>query len=105
MSDDLHQREYPEDERLHQLQQDPDRRMTRAEWEREESLARQAAHKKHERVQHDREGQKEFDRGHRSWHRNWKKIFLWGSLGLLALLLIFLLGYLPRRAREKRAVE
>ncbi len=105
MSDDLEHRVYPEDERLRQLQQDPDRRMTRAEWEREESLARQAAHKKHERVQHDRDVQEEFDRRHRSWHRNWKKIFLWGSLGLLALLLIFLLGYLPRRAREKRAVE
>ncbi|MBB6143091.1 multidrug efflux pump subunit AcrA (membrane-fusion protein) [Silvibacterium bohemicum] len=103
MSDDLSQRVYPEDEHLRQLQKDPDRRMTRAEWEREESQARQAAHKKHEKVQHDRDVQQEYDRKHRSKHRNWKKIFLWIGAGVLALLLIFLLGYLPRHEREKKA--
>jgi multidrug efflux pump subunit AcrA (membrane-fusion protein) len=103
MSDDIQQRVYPEDERLRQVQEDPDRRMTRAEWEHQESQARQAAHKKHEQVQHDREVQREYDKKHRREHRNWKKIFLWVGGGVLVLLLIFILGYLPRHAQEKKA--
>ncbi|ADV84343.1 efflux RND transporter periplasmic adaptor subunit [Terriglobus saanensis] len=103
MSDDLQQKMYPEDERLHRVQDDPDRRMTRDEWEHEESLARQAAHKRHTDVAHDREVQQEFDRKQRSKHRNWKKIFLWAGAALVVLLLIFLLGYLPRHAEQKKA--
>lgn len=103
MNDDLQQRRYPEDERLDAIENDPDRRMTRDEWEREESLARQAAHKKHQRVQHDREVQQEADRRHRSSHRDWKKILLWLGVGLVVLLLIFLLGWLPRHREARRA--
>ncbi|SDE90372.1 efflux RND transporter periplasmic adaptor subunit [Terriglobus roseus] len=103
MSDDLQQREYPEDERLHQIQDDPDRRMTRAEWEREESLARQAAHKRHDSVAHDREVQQEYDRKKHAQRRNWGRIFLWAGIGLGVLLLIFLIGYLPHRAEAKKA--
>ncbi|WP_213805474.1 efflux RND transporter periplasmic adaptor subunit [Granulicella sp. dw_53] len=101
--EELSQRTYPEDERLREIAEDPDRRMTRAQWEHEESLARQAAHQRHQQVQHDREVQQEYDKKHRSQHRNWKKIFLWVGGGLLVLLLIFVLGYLPRHSREKRA--
>ena len=104
MSDDLQQRVYPEDERLRQVQADPDRRMTRDEWEREESLARQAAHKRQESVAHDREVQQEFDRKKKSQHRNWGKILLWVGVGIAVLLMIFLLGYLPHHAHEKSAV-
>ena len=103
MSDELQQREYPEDERLHQIQDEPDRRMTRAEWEHEELLARQAAHKRHQSVQHDREVQQEYDRRKKSQHRNWKKIFLWVGIGIVVLLLIFFLGYLPHRSHERAA--
>jgi multidrug efflux pump subunit AcrA (membrane-fusion protein) len=103
MSDDLQQKMYPEDERLHRVRDDPDRRMTRDEWEREESLARQAAHKRHTDVGHDREVQQEYDRKQRSKRRDWKKIFFWVGVGLFVLLLIFLLGYLPRHARAKKA--
>lgn len=103
MGDDLQQREYPEDERLRQIQDDPDRRMTRAEWEREEALARQAAHKRHDSVAHDREVQQEYDRKKRAHHRNWSKIFLWIGVGIAVLLLIFLIGYLPHRAEAKKA--
>ena len=103
MSDDLQQRVYPEDERLRQVQDDPARRMTRDEWEREESLARQAAHKRHAGVKHDREVQQEFDRKKKSQHRNWGKLLLWIGIGIAALLLIFLVGYLPHRAHEKHA--
>lgn len=105
MSDDLEQRIYPEDERLRQLQVDPDRRLTRAEWEREEALARQGARKKHAQVRHDREVQQEYDRKKQQEHRNWGKILLWAGAGLAVLLLIFLLGYLPHRARAKKAGE
>jgi multidrug efflux pump subunit AcrA (membrane-fusion protein) len=101
-NEDLDQRIYPEDERLRQIQQDPDRRMTRAEWEREESHLRQAAHKKHEQVKHDREVQQEFDKKKRRQQRNWKKVFLWVGGGLLVLLLVFVLGYLPRHKRAKK---
>jgi hypothetical protein len=76
-NDDLDQRIYPEDEHLREIQEHPDRRMTRAEWEREESQARQAAHKKHEKVKHDREVQQEADKKKRREQRDWKKIFLW----------------------------
>lgn len=103
MSNDLQQREYPEDDRLHEIQDDPDRRMTRKEWEREESLARQAAHKRHDSVAHDREVQQEYDRKKQAQRRNWGKIFLWVGIGLVVLLLIFLIGYLPHRAEAKKA--
>ncbi|MGI4756702.1 MAG: efflux RND transporter periplasmic adaptor subunit [Janthinobacterium lividum] len=103
MSDDLQQRVYPEDERLRHVQQDPDRRMTRDEWEREESLARQASHKRHDTVAHDREVQQEFDRKKKSQHRNWGKLLLWIGLGVLVLFLIFVVGYLPHRAHAKNA--
>ena len=103
MSDDLQQRVYPEDERLRQIEVDPDRRMTRAEWEREESLARQAAHKRHESVQHDREVQQEYDRKKKTQHRNWAKILLWTGVGVAVLLLIFFIGYLPHHEHEKKA--
>ncbi|WP_419806378.1 efflux RND transporter periplasmic adaptor subunit [Terriglobus sp.] len=102
MSDDLQQRIYSEDERLRAISEDPDRRMTRAEWEHEESLARQAAHKRHQQVQHDRDVQQDFDKRHRQKHRNWKPILLWGATALGMLLLIFLVGYLPRHNRNKR---
>jgi multidrug efflux pump subunit AcrA (membrane-fusion protein) len=102
-NDDLDQRIYPEDERLREIQEHPDRRMTRAEWEEEESRARQAAHKKHEKVKHDREVQQEADKKKRREQRDWKKVFLWVGGGLLVLLLIFFVGYLPRHAREKKA--
>src|SRR6201996_8714357 len=105
MSDDLEQRVYPEDEHLRHLQQDPDRRLTRAEWEREEALARQAARKKHEQVRHDREVQQEYDRKKHQQHRNWGKIFLWVGVGLVVMLVIFLVGYLPHHARTKKTEE
>src|ERR1700743_832239 len=105
MSDDLEQRQYPEEERWRRLQEDPDRRMTRAEWEREEALARQAARKKHEQVRHDRQVQQEYDRKHHQQHRDWGKLFLWIGRGLVVMLLIFLVGYLPRHARDKKPAE
>ncbi len=105
MSDDLDQRVYPEDERLQKVSADPDRRMTRDEWEREDSLARQAAHKRHESVQHDREMQQEFDRKKKSQHRNWGKILLWVGVGIAVLLLIFVLGWLPHHEHAKKAEE
>jgi multidrug efflux pump subunit AcrA (membrane-fusion protein) len=103
--DDLERRVYPEDEALRRLHQDPDRRMTRAEWEREEAIARQAARKKHEQVRHDRQVQQEYDRKKHQQHRNWGKIFLWIGAGLAVMLVIFLLGYLPHHARAKKTAE
>ena len=103
MRDDLEQRRYPEDDRLEKIEERPDRRMTRAEWEAEESAARQAAHKKHQSVRHDREVQEEYDRKHRAKHRDWKKIFLWFGVAAVVLLLIFFLGWLPRHNRAKKA--
>ncbi len=102
MSDDLQQRIYPEDERLRAIKEHPDRRMTRAEWEREESLARQAAHKRHEQVAHDREVQQEHDKQKGKQHKNWGKILLWVGAAVVLLLLIFLIGYLPRHNRNKK---
>ncbi len=102
MSDDLQQRIYPEDERLRAIEEHPDRRMTRDEWEREESAARQAAHKRHESVAHDRQVQEEFDKKKKKQHKPWGKIFLWVGIGVAVMLLIFLFGYLPRHARDKR---
>ena len=100
---DLRQRVYPEDESLQNLQRDPDRRMTREQWEKEESAARHAANKKHEKVQHDQEVQEQFDKKKREQNRDWKKPLLWVGGGVFILLLIFLLGYLPRHEREKKA--
>jgi multidrug efflux pump subunit AcrA (membrane-fusion protein) len=105
MSDDLEQRVYPEDERLRRLQQDPDRRLTRAEWEREEAAARQAARNKHEQVRHDRQVQQESDRKNHRGQRNWGKILLRVGIGFMVLLVIFLLGYMHRHAREKKIAE
>ncbi len=102
MSDDLQQRVYPEDERLRAIEENPNRHMTRAEWEREESAARQAAHKRHESVAHDREVQGAFDKKRKQTHRNWGKIFLWVGVGMAVMLLVFVLGYLPRHARNKK---
>lgn len=103
MSDDLQQRIYPEDERLRAVEEHPDRRMTRDEWEREDSLARQAVHKRHRQVKHDREVQQEFDKKKKKQHRNWGKILLWVGIGLVVMLLIFILGYLPHRREQKKA--
>lgn len=100
---ELAQRTYPEDERLHRIADDPDRRMTRAEWEGEESAARAAAHKKHQQVQHDREVQQEHDRRKKRKHRDWKKILLWGGAAAVVVLAIFLIGYIPHHERQKRA--
>lgn len=102
---ELPRRVYPEDERLQRIQDDPDRRMTRAEWEREFSQARQAAHRKHQKVQHDREVQQEYDRKRRSSRHNWKKIFLWIGVGVGVLAVIFLVGYIPHHEREKKAAK
>jgi multidrug efflux pump subunit AcrA (membrane-fusion protein) len=102
-NDDLDQRIYPEDERLREIQEHPDRRLTRAEWEHEESLARQAAHKTHEQARHDRQVQEEYDKKKRRRQRDWKKVFLWVGGGLLVLLFIFIVGYIPRHERAKKA--
>src|ERR1700722_7734404 len=95
MSDDLEQRQYPEDERLRRIAEDPDRRMTRDEWEGEESAARQAAHKKHQQVHQDRAQQQEYDRKHRNHHPPWGTIVKWVAIGVAALLIFFFLGWLP----------
>jgi multidrug efflux pump subunit AcrA (membrane-fusion protein) len=105
MSDDLEQRTYPEDEHLRKLHQDPDRRMTRAEWEHETAEARQAVRKKHEQVRHDREVQQEHDRKHRQQHRHWGKFFLWVGIGVVVLLVIFFLAYLPHLDQDKKAKD
>lgn len=102
MSDDLEQRIYPEDERLRAISEDPDRRMTRDEWEREEAQARQAAHKRHQQVRHDRDVQQDFDKHRQQKHRNWKPILLWAAIGVGVMLLVFFLGYLPRHNRNQR---
>ena len=102
MSDDLQQRIYLEDERLRAIAEDPDRRMTRAEWERDEAQARQAARKRHEQVRHDRDVQQAFDKRRKQNHRSWKPILIWGLVGVGILLLIFLIGYLPRHHRSQR---
>jgi multidrug efflux pump subunit AcrA (membrane-fusion protein) len=94
---------YPEDQRLRDIRDDPDRRMTRAEWEQADSLARQAAYKKHDQVRGDREVQQEHDRKKRTERRDWKKILFWVAVGIGVLLLIFIIGYIPRHEREKKA--
>lgn len=105
MSEDLEQRQYLEDERLHRIAEDPDRRMTRDEWEREESAARQAAHKKHQQVHQDRAQQQEYDRKHKSRHLPWGTIFKWVGTGFAVLLIIFFLGWLPHHNHDKKAAE
>ncbi len=102
MSDDLRERIYPEDQRLRAIEDNPDRQMTRGEWEREESAARQAARKRHESVAHDRQVQQDFDKKKKQQHRPWGKILLWIGIAVVLLLLIFLLGYLPRHSRNKK---
>jgi multidrug efflux pump subunit AcrA (membrane-fusion protein) len=102
-SKELSQRVYPEDERLREVEESPDRRMTRTEWEAEESKARQAAHRRHDQVKHDREVQEEFDKKKRRQQRNWGKLFLWMGGGVLVLLLIFLVGYIPHHEEKKKA--
>ncbi len=98
---------YREDERLQAIQDHPDRRMTRDEWESEESAARQAAHKRHQQTAHDREVQQAFDKEkekkRKKDHRNWGKIALWVGLGVAAMLLLFVVGYLPHRAEKRKA--
>ena len=79
--------------------------MTRDEWEREESLARQAAHKRHSSVSHDRDVQQEFDRKKKAQHRNWGKLLLWVGVGVAVLLLIFFVGWLPHHEHAKKAEE
>jgi len=101
--DDAGRRVYPEDERVREIEEYPDRRMTREEWEREDSAARQDAHRKHQQVKHDRQVQQEFDKKKHQKHRNWGKILLWVGGGIVVLLLIFLLGYLPHHAQAKKA--
>jgi hypothetical protein len=65
--------------------------------------ARQSTHKLHQQVEHDREVQQEFDKKKHRHHRDWKKVFLWVGGGVLVLLLIFVLGYLPHRAQARKA--
>jgi multidrug efflux pump subunit AcrA (membrane-fusion protein) len=102
-SKELSQRVYPEDERLREVEESPDRRMTRTEWEAEESKARQEAHRRHDQVKHDREVQEEFDKKKHRQQRNWGKLFLWLGGGVLVLLLIFLVGYIPHHEEKKKA--
>jgi len=105
MSDELEQRKYPEDERLRRIAEDPDRRMTRDEWEKEESAARQVAHKKHQQVHRDRDQQQEYDRKHRTSHLPWGTIFKWVGIAVVVLLIIFFLGWLPHHDHAKKAAE
>ncbi len=100
---DLDKRIYPEDERLREIRESADRRMTRAEWEREQSEARQAAHKKHEQARHNRDVQEEHGKKKRREQRDWKHIFLWVGAGLLVLSRVFVIGYIPRHKRAKKA--
>lgn len=104
MADDSGEKHYPEDERLRQLQEDPDRRMTRAEWEEEESHARQAAKKRHAEVKRNRELSAKDLKKHRKGENKGK--ILWWALGAVAvLLLIFFIGFVPRHIRENKAKE
>ncbi|WP_263357268.1 efflux RND transporter periplasmic adaptor subunit [Acidicapsa ligni] len=111
MSEERKEKTYPEDERLRQFQEDPDRRMTRAEWEREESHARQAAHQRHERAKREKEPDHESVHaskkatGHKKKPLDKRKAALWIGGGLLVLLIIFLVGFLPRHNEEKKAAE
>ena len=112
MNEDPQQRSYPEDERLRRLQEQPDRRMTREEWEREESYARHAAHERHaheaNKAKAEQEREEKQNRATEKKEQqpaNRMKIFLWVGGGLLVLLLIFLLGFLPRHAEEKKAKQ
>jgi len=101
MSDKLHSKRYPEDERLEQVREDADRRMTRAEWEHEDSLARQAYNKKHEQVREDRKRSEREKRKHQ--HRDWKKNFKWVALAATVLIVVFLIGYIPRHEIREKA--
>ena len=114
MSDDPQQRSYPEDERLRRLQEDPDRRMTRKEWERDESHARQAAHTRHsledQKSKPDHEKQdprRDTDAAAKKRQKavSHKKILLWAILGAVVLLLIFFIGFIPRHQHERKAEQ
>ncbi len=116
MSDEPQQRIYPEDERLRRLRESPDRRMTREEWEAEESRARQAAHQRHEREErtsppdhgrHDnkrKQDQKDSPATPRQ-PLNRRKVFLWITVAAILLLVIFFAGWLPRHNESKKAKE
>jgi multidrug efflux pump subunit AcrA (membrane-fusion protein) len=103
MADDPGEIRYPEDERLRRLQEDPDRRMTRAEWEREESHARQAAHSRHADDDKKREEAEKAEKKRKRKPVNRRKIFWWALGAVAVLLLVFIIGFLPRHAREKKA--
>jgi len=88
-------------EHRHEPELDPDRRMTSAEWEREDWRMRDVAHNRREQSRHDRDARTSYDKKHQ--RRNWKANALWVAAGMVALLLIFLIGYLPRHQQQKRA--
>src|ERR1700749_3587746 len=103
MADIPEEKQYPEDEHLRQLREDPDRRMTRAEWEHEDSLPRQAANKRHAQSKHDREVSAEELKKHR--HVDKRKVILWCIVAAVVLVVIFLIGFIPRHIEENKAKE
>jgi multidrug efflux pump subunit AcrA (membrane-fusion protein) len=89
-----------DDQRLRELEENPDRRMTRAEWEREDSIARAIAHsqiKRPEPAKKKQEGRPD--------KRTLSRVLPWVIGGLVILALIFFLGFLPRHMREKKAAK
>jgi multidrug efflux pump subunit AcrA (membrane-fusion protein) len=104
MSDDPQINESPELARLREIQENPDRRMTRAEWEREESIARQIAHSTIKQPPVKKKG-KGGTQDQLSEKQSRGKILLWVIGGLVVMLLIFFLGFLPRHMEEKRAAK
>jgi multidrug efflux pump subunit AcrA (membrane-fusion protein) len=104
MSDDPQINESPELARLREIQENPDRRMTRAEWEREESIARQIAHSTIKQPSVKKKG-KSGTEDTLSEKQSRGKILLWVIGGLVVTLLIFFLGFLPRHMEEKRAAK
>ena len=95
-------RTYPEDERLRAIEENPDRTMTRKQWEHEDSQARQAAHARREQTAHDRQVQREFDKKKKGKQRHWGKIFLWVGGGILILVLVFLAAWIPKHKQNKK---